>query len=270
MYLLNKFENKYIIEGTLVAKSAIHIGTGNSDFAPTATDNPVIRDANNNPFIPGTSLKGVLRSFMERLLAAGIFEEFHSCNIVVDKEQEYCICNEDIKNIKNDPENYLKDNNRKYDDIDFTNKDEAIAKIIYREQCDVCKLFGGHGFSSKIKIADSKLISRAIIQTRDGVAIDRDTLTAADGKKYDFECVEPGASFSFNMTVDNLEDKYKELLKIIISILENGELYIGGKTSAGLGNICLEDVKIYKLDNKEKLKKYLLGQVDKDSFKEDL
>ena len=269
MYLLDKFHNKYIIEGELVAESPICIGAGGNDFKPTATDNPIIRDEKGNPFIPGTSLKGVIRLFIERILSADIIEGLTSCNILIDKKQKNCICNEDIQNIKKDPEKYAKD--KGYTDLDSSDKEKMISMLIYMGQCDVCKIFGGHGFGSKIKINDAKLIGdKAIIQRRDGVAIDRETLTALDGHKYDFECVAPGTRFNFSMTVDNLDDKHKKLLKVIINVLKNSEISVGGKTSVGLGNIKLNNMKICEIKDKDKLSKYYLNEINENEFKEEL
>ena len=58
MMLLDKFYNKYIIKGVLLAESPIHIGSGDESYDPTQIDNAVIRDVNGNPYIPGSSLKG--------------------------------------------------------------------------------------------------------------------------------------------------------------------------------------------------------------------
>lgn len=248
MYLLDKFENKYIIKGILKAESPIHIGTGTVDFSPTAVDTPVIRDENNNPFIPGSSLKGVIRCFMERLLNSGIFEEYNSCNILSDP----CISNKDTELIK---KKYKADNR----------KEEKIASDIYEKECDVCKLFGGRNFASKLNILDARLASnKAYVQERDGVCIDRDTLTAADGKKYKFECVAAGAEFNFEMTVDNLDDNHKDLLKIILNFLQEGEMKVGGKTSAGLGNVKLISKSVYCI-NKENMREYFITGINEDN-----
>lgn len=248
MYLLDKFENKYIIKGILKAESPIHIGTGTVDFSPTAVDTTVIRDENNNPFIPGSSLKGVIRSFMERLLNSDIFEEYKSCNIL----SEPCISNEDAEIIK---KKYKVDNR----------KEEKIASDIYEKECDVCKLFGGHHFASKLNILDARLSSdKAYVQQRDGVCIDRDTLTAADGKKYKFECVAAGTEFNFEMTVDNLDDNHKNLLKIILNFLQEGEMKVGGKTSAGLGNVKLISKSAYCI-TKENMREYFINGINDDN-----
>ena len=97
---------------------------------------------------------------------------------------------------------------------------------------------------------------KAYIQRRDGVAIDRETGTAADNKKYDYEQVSPGTEFNFYMSVDNLDDELVDLFKLIIDALTSGELQVGGKTTYGLGKIQLIDYKIYKIGS-ENLKQYL-------------
>ncbi|GEA30793.1 type III CRISPR-associated RAMP protein Csx7 [Clostridium diolis] len=255
MYLLDRFENKYIIKGILKAESPIHIGTGTVDFSPTAVDTPVIRDENNNPFIPGSSLKGVLRSFMERLLCSGIFNEYKSCNILdkdSGKKMELCISDKEVKEIK---EKYKND----------SNKEEKIASDIYKKECDVCKLFGGDYFASKLNILDARLISdKAYVQIRDGIAIDRDTLTVNDGAKFGFECVAAGTEFNFEMTVDNLDDNHKDLLKIILNFLQEGEMKVGGKTSAGLGNVKLISKSAYCI-TKENMREYFINGINDDN-----
>lgn len=271
MSLLNKFENKYFVKGTLVAESPLHIGAGDDDFRPTAVDASVIRDENNNPYIPGTSLKGVLRSNIERIIASGAFGELTACNVLVqsnNKEKNeninmdhICVGDTRVSQIKED----FKDDN---------DKEEKIAEKIYEEQCDVCKLFGGHGFASRIQISDAKAVlkdgEKIYTQIRDGVAIDRDTLTKKDSAKYTYEQVGAGTKFNFFMTVENLEKEHKVLLALIVNILEKGELKIGGKTSAGLGVIKLIDSKIEMIDGKEGLKKYYINNEVKEVVKEDL
>lgn len=273
-YLLNKFVNKYIIEGQLIAESPISIGDGGNDFTPTAIDNPIIRDKDGKPFIPGTSLKGVLRSFMERLLAGGFIEEFKACNILEDEKDGNCLSLDDIKEIKKNPKKYAE--KKGYAGIQELSDQEAIATLIYREECDICKLFGGHGFASKIKIYDSRFDGadgeKPVIQRRDGVSIDRDTLTSKDGNKYEFECVAPGTVFKFEMTIDNLDEKHKKLLKIILNVLKNGELSVGAKTSSGLGAIRLINDVVFKVDEKNRDIYFIEGitKKNKDMFKGDI
>lgn len=253
MSFFDKFDNKYIIIGTLVAESPLHIGAGTVELSPTSVDNPVIRDEKGNPFIPGSSLKGVLRCFAERIIPS-LYDknEIWSCNIL-DKP---CLDNEFINSIKQDKEL----------------SDLEKAEKLYKSECDVCKLFGGNSFGSKLTINDGKLIGKkAYMKIRDGIAVDRDTLTAAHGIKYDYETVSTDTMFSFEMTIENLEDKHKEIIRLLLNYLESGDMKVGGKTSAGLGCIRLIDKKVYKID-KSNLKSFYIDGLkgNEDKFKGDL
>ncbi|SFP76938.1 type III CRISPR-associated RAMP protein Csx7 [Caldicoprobacter faecalis] len=242
--LLDRFYNKYIIKGTLIADTPIHIGSGEESFDPVQVDNSVIRDSNGNPYIPGSSLKGVLRSYLETLLISGVDERFNACLIV----NEPCLDNDDVKSIKETCKSSQSNQN----------VDRLVAEEIYKKMCTVCRIFGNQYFASKLVVNDCTLKEdKAYVERRDGVGIDRDTGTAADKKKYTFEQLAAGAKFDFCMTVDNLEPEYEELLKLMINVLKSGELRVGGKTSVGLGCIRLTDVSAYKIEHKN-LKQYLL------------
>lgn len=247
MSLLDTFENKYIIRGILKAESPFRIGIGNTqELSPISVDSPVIRDEKGDPFIPGSSLKGVLRTFTESIINSGAFGKFTACNIVNNP----CI-----------DDTYYREKKEKYRDKNGY-KDKELAEDIYVNECDVCKLFGGKYFGPKICISDAKLRdgSKAYTQVRDGVAINRDTLTAEDGMKYDFECVDAGCEFTLEISVDNLDEEYEILLKILITYLESGEMKIGGKTSSGFGKVKLYDAKVYKIskDDMDGVRNYFL------------
>lgn len=54
------------LTGALVLKSGLHIGAGDSEMRIGGTDNPVVKDPlNGQPYIPGSSLKGKIRSLLE-------------------------------------------------------------------------------------------------------------------------------------------------------------------------------------------------------------
>lgn len=60
------FKENYIIKGKIVCKTGLHIGGSNDEVNIGGSDNPVIRDSLNGlPYIPGSSLKGKLRSLLE-------------------------------------------------------------------------------------------------------------------------------------------------------------------------------------------------------------
>jgi CRISPR-associated protein Csm3 len=60
------FKGKYIIKAKLVCDTGLHIGGSTEGFEIGGMDNPVIKDIlTDEPYIPGSSLKGKLRSLLE-------------------------------------------------------------------------------------------------------------------------------------------------------------------------------------------------------------
>ncbi|NLA75014.1 MAG: type III-A CRISPR-associated RAMP protein Csm3 [Deltaproteobacteria bacterium] len=54
------------IKGKIILKSGLHIGAGDTEMHIGGTDNPVVKHPHNQqPYIPGSSLKGKVRSLLE-------------------------------------------------------------------------------------------------------------------------------------------------------------------------------------------------------------
>lgn len=54
------------LTGTLVLKTGLHIGAGDTEMRIGGTDNPVVKNPlDGQPYIPGSSLKGKVRSLLE-------------------------------------------------------------------------------------------------------------------------------------------------------------------------------------------------------------
>lgn len=61
-----QFKENLIVSGRLVCETGLHVGGANESIEIGGIDNIIIRDANSDlPFIPGSSLKGKMRSLME-------------------------------------------------------------------------------------------------------------------------------------------------------------------------------------------------------------
>ena len=127
---------------------------------------------------------------------------------------------------------------------DRWNNEQRFSRDILNKTCWVCQLFGSPcGTLLNYKSATCMLITgySGLIQfqQRDGVAIDRDTETAADKQLYDYEVVPAGVLFDFKAIVDNAMDWQLGMLYLCLSAFEKGELTIGGGSSRGLGVIKL-------------------------------
>ena len=215
--MFDKFQSRLNLKGKVETLTAIRIGAGRST-ATVGSDLPVVRDSANLPYIPGSSFKGVLRSYIESILRSLKDDKRIVCNPTDNKEQ--CITAENMENLR-----------EKRDD-----------QLILDKTCWVCQLFGSLWYASKLQIRDLH-VQRDLwfdqYQQRDGVAIDRDTETAADGMLYDYEVVPAGVVFGFHAIVDNAEDWQLGMLYLGLSAFENGQLTIGGGSSRGLGAIAL-------------------------------
>ncbi|MBW2146913.1 MAG: type III-A CRISPR-associated RAMP protein Csm3 [Deltaproteobacteria bacterium] len=65
---MSKLEKKIFISGTITAKTGLSIGGGSVGLEIGGADKVVVRNTlNNQPYIPGSSLKGKMRSLLEQL-----------------------------------------------------------------------------------------------------------------------------------------------------------------------------------------------------------
>src|SRR5580700_5511833 len=61
-----KFLGKLILEGELHCETGLHVGAGKGSLEIGGSDNPVVKDAFGRPYVPGSSLRGKLRSLLEQ------------------------------------------------------------------------------------------------------------------------------------------------------------------------------------------------------------
>ena len=244
--MFDKFKCRLTLGGAVETVTAIRIGAGRST-SPVSADLPVVRDASNLPYIPGSSFKGVLRSYIESILRGFTSDKTVVCNPTA--EAESCITVQNMNSLREDRRK------RKWGDGRF-------SKEILDRTCWVCQLFGSSWYASKLQVRDLPVKSDLWFdqyQQRDGVAIDRDTETASDGKLYDYEVVPASVLFDFHAVVDNAEDWQLGMLFLGLSALKNGELTIGGGSSRGLGLINLSLDSEYYID-KDHVMKYLIDE----------
>jgi CRISPR/Cas system CSM-associated protein Csm3 (group 7 of RAMP superfamily) len=125
--------------------------------------------------------------------------------------------------------------------------------------------------ASKFQVRDLTVIADSWFgqyQERDGVAIDRDTETAADGKLYDYQVVPAGTDFQFKAVVENAKEWELGLLMIGLHQFETEQIPLGGGRSRGLGVVKLEIDQMrwfdYEPDKPEHLLTYLKKLVNND------
>lgn len=228
-----RMDRRVRFEGRLRMNSALHVGTGSG---ASHTDAAVLRHADGRPFIPGSSLKGALRSHLERLSQAPALEGagVGSCLLYPDRQEE--------STAPNCPSPGWVDAGK-----DATQASEEQFEAL----CHTCTLFGSPILAGKIRIPDLDIVEASYggeVEVRDGVGIDRDRGKAVDGVKFDYEVVPSDTAFHFSIAVENPDVAELGLLAAGVRELQRGHLSLGGKTTRGLGACVLEDLSVYDAD----------------------
>lgn len=167
--------------------------------------------------IPGSSLKGVIRSRYEKII--DLFGG--KCCDIFNRE-----------NCCKKPKDVLK---KIYQDR---------GKYVYQNVCPACQLFGSTEIASRISIADSYPVGEYRIGERAGVGINRITGAAQKGALYDYEVVEEG-NFQVKIILKNYEIYQLVLLLYVLKDLNEGYVSLGAATTRGNGRMEVQELKIY-------------------------
>lgn len=259
--MFEKFVNRYIIEGSLEAVTALHIGAAEDEFQPAGCKNPFFRNAKGLPLIPGSSLKGAMRSFLEQYLSSESGKDKWLKNVMFWKE----ICNEQnpCADVKKDRElkgllkEKGKDSQEKLSHYLFGTGIGGSGKL-----CMVCRLFGSPYSAAKFSIRDARVIEESFqgdFEIRSGVAIDRNLGTSVENKTFTTEVVPEGTEFSFKAVLENGDENEWEIVKQLLRAMNLGLIQIGGMKSRGLGEIRLTDL-TYQTINETNIAEYLSGE----------
>ena len=237
--MFDTFKNRLEITGKLTTITALRISAGRST-EPIGTDLPVIKDALGQPLIPGSSFKGAMRSRLESFLR-GIDSSFAEdpADFTSSSRNQY------VKDLKDTYKN---------NDLELTQQLLEMTDLISH-------LFGSPWIASKFQVRDLTVLPETWFgqyQERDGVAIDRDTETAADGKLYDFQVVPAATEFEFRAVVENAEPWELGLVMIGLHQFETEQIPLGGGRSRGLGVVKLDIDKMHWVNVENDPKKLLL------------
>ncbi len=221
------------LNGQIKLLSGLHIGGGDDTMKIGGIDNQVIKDINSgNPYIPGSSLKGKMRSLLEWDIG------------VVN-------LNRDKKNIKVDDRgkeagkpfgsHYIYDEDKSFLDAVFNdgNKLTQAKNLIKLFGDSYSKTDGTYGIT-RISVGDCKLIDVKEQKTSEAKyenVIDRKKGTAEHPRQ--IERVPAGVKFEYNFRLkifDNDDEKaLKDMVKKGLELIEND--YLGGSGSRGYGRV---------------------------------
>lgn len=198
------------------------------------------------PYLPGSSIKGILRSRAEWI--ARSLNDAGSCNPFLTSVNEIetdLACSQRLKEVK--------------------------GASAYRKACPICKLFGCLSLASRLSLTDAYLREDSripqdprmkdslgrerqqlpkpknneyVARKRDGVGIDRflgstglvEREESAGGTKFDFEIINEGV-FTCELYLRNFELWQLGLLGYLLTEMENAQIKIGYGKTRGLGKV---------------------------------
>lgn len=192
-----------IIKGIINLETGLHIGGSKSSLDIGGLDSPVIKTPQGVPYIPGSSLKGKIRSLL------GI--------------------KEGSVDVKNDSQLLVK--------MFGTSEKgkETISRLIFRDAI-LDEVDFDETFTSKNAVLDTKFTEAKYENT-----IDRKSGTTKRGGLRQIERVPAGAKFNFEVVVNRYEDNGKEDEDLVAKLKEGFKLleenYLGGSGSRGYGKV---------------------------------
>jgi CRISPR-associated protein Csm3 len=226
------FLGKLILEGEIQCQTGLHIGAGKGSLEIGGADNPVVKDAFGIPYIPGSSLRGRLRSLLEQTLGLAVPSEL--IYLSKRKGQEVRIHQSD-------------------------RPDDEICILFGRNPGRVERVSGEavespRATPARLTIYDAPLVVESITpQMRENLddeltgvksenAVDRITSQA---NPRTLERVPSGARFRFRMVLDVLCEEDKPLLARLaegLRLLEDDAL--GGGGSRGSGRVLFSGLNL--------------------------
>jgi len=210
----------------------LRVGSGRRDVLTSPVDLPIIR-LGDVPYIPGSSLKGVLRSTCEMIARTAGLQVCMGVGVATCANRQVGFSERDTleKEIRRAIEE-----KRPLEDLY-----ELLDNL-----CLTCKMFGTQSYSSKIFVSDAMPDGDFSLGVKVGIAIDRRTGTVAPGAFYRVEYVEPGAIFKTQITTENLPNYALGLLCQALKEIDAGNVRIGGFKSRGFGKVRIlkESLKI--------------------------
>ena len=231
---------RVFIEATIVAKTGLHIGGSGSDLEIGGLDKEVVRNPlTKKPYIPGSSLRGKMRSQMEKLLGLPQNRKIgqvtiHTCATKADFEKD--------------------------------------------GGCPVCTVFGvpaemDYDNHTRLVVRDAELTDESAealtnartdllyAELKTEVAIDRVTSAATPRT---MERVPAGAEFGPTELIFSIYEAadYDRLKTVIDAMQLVEDDYLGGSGSRGYGKVEFTNIKVYARSGKDYSKQWEFTDFD--------
>jgi len=236
-----KFAGKLFLNTSILIQTGLHIGTSSEGMEIGGVDNPVIRDSiTKEPYIPGSSLRGKLRSLLEKNEGAIQNRKIGQAYIHVCEDiNEFVKCPVcKIFGVSGDLQKH---------------KDRVLttSRLLVRDVKMTAE--------SKYQLEDANINTLSEIKWE--VAIDRITSAASPRN---IERVPAGTVFSPSEMVFTLYDPAD--LQLFAHVVEGLQLleddYLGGSGSRGSGKVVFKDINLYGRGGADYTQPHKIGAYD--------
>jgi len=226
-----RLAGKLIIDASLACLTGLHIGAGKGSLEIGGADNPVIKDAFGRPVVPGSSIRGRMRSLLEQAL--GLTAPDEMIYLSRRRGQEVRIHQSDRPN---DPICLLFGRNPgrmervKGDAIESRHITPARLSI-YDAPLEV----------ESITAQMREQLDDELTEVKSENAIDRIT---AQANPRTLERVPAGAKFRVRIVIDILQDEDRKLVPLVVQglrLMEDASL--GGGGSRGSGRVEFQNIR---------------------------
>ena len=187
-----------------------------ADMVPVST----FKDGKRVYYFPGSSLKGALRSHLER-----IARTLHPGRVCVP---------------------YYDDKKKGSIPIPVPSEADAYGcgyvasgdttSSIYTNSCAVCRMFGSLKFGGRFSIGDAYPSENPTLESRNGVGINRFTGGTVPGVLFDLQVL-VGGKFKTDLRLTNFELWQLAALNLLLIDMEDEIITIGSGRSRGLGRV---------------------------------
>jgi CRISPR-associated protein Csm3 len=205
-----QFQANFLIKGEIYCETGLHVGGTSEGIEIGGLENIVIRDLKTGwPFIPGSSLKGKMRSLLE-------LSDMEASKNIITSKGEPCKCGKCIPcKIFGTPALEPKDKSE--------GRQQGPTRLIVRDCFPAQKIETELKFENTIKRITSEANPRPM------------------------ERVPRGSTFKFDMVFSVYEEEdYANFLNIIHSMRLVEDNYLGGSGTRGYGQIKFKDMSIVK------------------------
>ncbi len=188
------------------------------DMVPVST----FKDGQRIYYFPGTSLKGVLRSHLERI--ARTLQPGRVCIPYYDTKKKGSISIP----IQNEKKSY---------GCGYRVSEDTTSAV-YAKSCAVCRMFGSLKFGGRFSIGDAYPLKdhEPELEARNGVGINRFTGGTVSGVLFDLQVL-VGGKFEANLRLTNFELWQLAALNLLLIDMKDEIIMIGSGRSRGLGRV---------------------------------